>query len=134
MVRMVSLAPIESRLSNWNVKRSRIEPNSPDNVEEDDDARLERKIDETLAINDELKDSDEDSERTMEDVPIHEEIPSYLNVNDDLASNFALLNICLDSMDTQMMSYGEQIRVLYNWMSSIDDIMIPMKMNQERLI
>lgn len=59
----------------------------------------------------------------MEDVPIHE--------FDYLASHFAWLNTCLDSMDDRMMSYGEQIGVLGDQMSSIDDRMIGMEMNQE---
>lgn len=37
-------------------------------------------------------------------------------------------------MDAQMMSYGAQNRVLDNWMNSIDDRMIQIEMNQERLI
>lgn len=54
----------------------------------------------------------EDLERTIKAGPIHEEIPSQQNKNVDLTSHFAQLHTRLDSMDAQMMSYGEQIGVL----------------------
>lgn len=48
----------------------------------------------------------------MEDVPIHKEIPFQLNEDDVLANHFTRLHTRLDSMDAQIMSYGEKIGVL----------------------
>lgn len=62
--------------------------------------------------------------KTMEDVTIHES---------DYFTHFAWLNSCFDSMDNWLMSYGEQIGVLGDQMSSIDDRMIGIEMNQESL-
>lgn len=55
------------------------------------------------------------------DVPIHEEISSQPNENDDLANHFARLYSRLDYMNARMESYGKQISVLGGSMSSIDD-------------
>lgn len=65
-------------VSQWSNKRSLIEPNFPDNIEEDEDARREREINEALEAIDAIRDSDLDlnEERTKEDVSIAKEIPS----------------------------------------------------------
>lgn len=66
---------------------------------------------------DEIRDLDLDSgvERTNA-----EEIPFQSNENDDLASYFAQPNTHLDSMNAQMLSYGEQIRVLGDRMNTFE--------------
>lgn len=50
----------------------------------------------------------------MEDVPIHKEIPCQLNEDDVLANHFTRSHTILDSIDAQIMSYGEKIGVLSN--------------------
>lgn len=55
---------------------------------------------------------DLDDERTMEGIPITEEVPSQPNENDNFASHFALFNTQLDSMDAHLLSHGEQFGVL----------------------
>lgn len=102
-------------------KRARIQPNSPDMVEEDEDTIWEREIEEALAGIDDIVDLNE--ERNMEDVPIHEEIPlgtpSRVNVDDDVSSRFARLH-----------TRFEKLGGLNNRMSRLARI----ERNQERLI
>lgn len=65
----------------------------------------------------------EDLERTIKDGPIHEKIPSQPNENVDLTSHCSITHL-IRFYGCSMMSYGEQISVLGDRMSSIDDIMI----------
>lgn len=48
-VPIINFSPIESRLGNQNSKKTQIDHNSLDNIEEDEDAIRNREIDEALA-------------------------------------------------------------------------------------
>lgn len=98
---VVNIAPIESQSASKSNKGSKTELNSPDNVEEDDDACHERELIEALdAINAikkfVLESNTDDYDRHMEDVLRDEEIPSQPNEPDNLAHHFAWLNARLD--------------------------------------
>lgn len=58
-IRIISLVPIQSRLSIWILKRTQLEPNSLNNIEENEGAIWDTEIVETLAAMDALEDSDE---------------------------------------------------------------------------
>lgn len=77
----INISTIEPWSANLSYKMSWIEPNFPDNADEDDDAQWEREINEALEAIDALRDLDLDlvEETTMEEVPIAEEIPSQSN-------------------------------------------------------
>lgn len=58
-VRIISLVPIQSQLGIRSSKTTQIEPNSLNNIEEDEGATWDREIVETLAAIDALEDSDD---------------------------------------------------------------------------
>lgn len=71
---IIRRAPIDSQLGNWSAKTTQIQPNSLNNVE-DEEAQLDREIDETIAAMDEVEDSLKNS--------------ISLNDNDYLTTNLA---------------------------------------------
>lgn len=114
---MVSIARIEPLPTSPSNKMSQIECNSPDNVEEDEVAQIQRELVEALDEIDTMKQLDlesnnDDDKRAMKDAPIFEEIPSQLNEPNSLANYFARLNTGLDSMDARLISYGEQFYMI----------------------
>lgn len=77
---MVNIAQIEPWSAIRNNKRSKIELNTPNNDDDDEDDQWERELSKTLYAIDTIMGSNLDSadERTLEDVPIAEKIPSLL--------------------------------------------------------
>lgn len=98
------------------IKWSLTKPNSPNKVYEDDDARYKPELNEAQDAIDAIRkfdlESDNDGDRHMVDAPIAKKIPSQPNKSDSLADHFVRLNSRLDSMDVQLITYGEQFRML----------------------
>lgn len=77
-VRIVNIALIEIWPTSQKDNRSQIVPNSPEQVDEDEDALHERELNAALDAIDVIREFDleSDDDRNMEDVPIVEEISS----------------------------------------------------------
>lgn len=78
---MVNISPIEPHSLSWINKRSWIEPTSPNNVKEHDDAQHERELNEVMdAIHAiwefDLELDNNDDDRHIEDVSMAKEIPT----------------------------------------------------------
>lgn len=95
---MVNIAPIEPHSLFRINKRSWIEPNSPNNVKEHDDAQHERELNEVMdAIHAiwefDLELDNNDDDRHIEDVSMAKEIPSQANEPNILADHFTKLKL-----------------------------------------
>lgn len=110
-VRIVNIGPIEPRSATRNNTRPQIEP--PIHlimyVEEDEDARRERDLNEAHETIDGIRvfDLESDDERYMEDVPIVEETEFHPNELDFLTDQFARLNTRLDCINAWIISCNE---------------------------